>query len=148
LAPPGAEPGRSLMVLVRVADVAVAAAAGLLLAALVRRLAQLRAPHQDEAADGVRDEARPWDHVWLGPAAAAWYAALYLHTGYWCLAQAEAWANPFALGAVLVLLAQGAKGREDRSRPVLPYAHTPIPLLAAGLLAGCAALLKFSAILP
>jgi hypothetical protein len=99
----------ALMVAVRWLDVGLAALTGVLLVALCGRL---RAPE-------------------AGMAAAAWYAALYLQGGFWSLAQAEAWANPLMLAALLLALS-------DRRRR----------WFGVGLLAGAAALFKFTAALP
>jgi len=109
--------GFTLMLLVRAADVAIAAVTGSLLVLLARR----------------------WHLEGAGVAAAAWYAALYLHSTWWSLAQAEAWANPCVLGAALLIL-RGSEQPRGRAS-LLPY-------LAAGALIGVAALLKFTAPAP
>ena len=115
--------GAALMTAVRLADLAIAALTALLLARLIRRFTK-------EGADLVPAWA-------LGAGTAGWYAALYLHGTYWSLAQAEAWANPLLLAAILLLL-----GRNAESRP------KPSLLLAAGGLLGGVALLKFTSVLP
>jgi hypothetical protein len=86
LAPNGFE----LMVLLRVVDVAFAAATAVLLAVLARR----------------------WGYPQAGWAAGAWYAALYLQGGFWSLAQAEALANPLLLGAACLCLSGSDPVRE------------------------------------
>lgn len=115
--------GAALMTAVRLADLAVTAVTALLLAQLVTRLTE---------------EETDFGPTWaLGAGAAGWYAALYLHGTYWSLAQAEAWANPLLLGAILLLL-----GRNSETRPKAGA------LLAVGALLGGVALLKFTALLP
>ncbi|HEU4753049.1 MAG TPA: hypothetical protein VFU47_08065, partial [Armatimonadota bacterium] len=103
--------GPSLMLAVRAADLGMAIATGLLLALL----------------------AREWCGREAAWAAAGWYAALYLHGTFWSLAQAESWANPLVLGAVLLC-----------ARPERPS----VMWGAAGLLLGLAAVLKFTAVVP
>jgi hypothetical protein len=115
--------GFPLMAGVRVADLLLAGLTGVLLALLAGRL--------------CRTDDAPGARQGIGMAAAAWYAAAYLHGTYWSLAQAEAWANPLALGAVLLCL----RVLEDEAPP----APT---LLAAGLLSGVTVLFKFTAVLP
>lgn len=114
------DPGASLMLLLRGADLAVAALTGVLLSRLARRL--LQEPEHPSRAEAI------------GWGAAAWYAVLYLQGTFWSLAQAESWANPLVLGAALLCLtASLGSGRR---------------VLAAGLLAGAAAVLKFTTVLP
>ncbi len=114
------DPGASLMLLLRGADLAVAALTGVLLARLARRLL-------DEAEHPLAAEAMGWG-------AAAWYAVLYLQGTFWSLAQAESWANPLILGAALLCLSNSL--RDGRG------------MVVAGLLAGAAAVLKFTTVLP
>lgn len=114
--------GAALMTAVRLADLLVAAVTAWLLARLVMRLTEAE-----------EEQAPRW---LIGAAVAGWYAGLYLHGTYWSLAQAEAWANPFLLGGVLLLLGKP----EERPRPVAAF-------VAGGLL-GAVALLKFTAVLP
>lgn len=115
-----------MMLAVRIADVAIAAATGLLIAIIARRF-------------GRPD---------VGLAASAWYAALYLHGTYWSMAQAEAWANPLVLLAILLVLPaalDSSGGEPETGRRAPP----PIRIFgASGLLLGMAALLKFTAVLP
>lgn len=113
------DPGEPLMLALRVADLAVAAGVGMLLAALVRRLS-------DPSADTALTEAAGWG-------AAGWYAILYLQGTFWSMAQAEAWANPLVLGAALLLLLPTARGQIGLA-------------VVAGLLVGAAAVLKFTTV--
>lgn len=113
------EAGEPLMLALRLADLAVAAGVGTLLAALARRLA-----HPSDDAGAV--EAVGW-------ASAGWYAILYLQGTFWSMAQAEAWANLLVLGAALLTLRPPARGQ-------LALAF------CAGLLVGGAAVLKFTTV--
>jgi hypothetical protein len=109
-----ADHGWLLMAWLRAADLLIAAGCGVLLVLLARRCCGPAA----------------------GWAAAGWYASLYLHGTFWSLAQAEAWANPLVLGAILLALREpGPRG------PARPW-------FCAGLLLGAAALLKFTALAP
>lgn len=76
------------------------------------------------------------DAPMVGIAAAGWFAALYLQGGFWGLAQTETWSTPLVLGATIQLLrisdGEGSSGG----------------WLLAGLLAGVAAVLKFTTLLP
>jgi hypothetical protein len=97
--------GKYLMLWVRAADVGIAAATGVLLTLLARR----------------------WGREETGWAAAAWYAALYLHgghwhRGFWSMAQAEAWANPLALGAIYcgLRIADDCSARGGLRNPASP----------------------------
>ncbi|MBM3460192.1 MAG: hypothetical protein FJX77_16860, partial [Armatimonadetes bacterium] len=103
------QPG-SEMLLVRLADCAVALGIAVLLA---RILAHLGRPE-------------------AGPAAALFYAALYLQGSYWSLAQAESWANLLVLMLVWIVLSPARKGQP----------------LAVGLLLGGITGLKFTSLLP
>jgi hypothetical protein len=102
-----------MMTVVRIADVLLACLTGLLLAHLGRRLGNGR----------------------LGITAAVWYAALYLQETYWGMAQAESWANPLLLSALILLPAA------DDRRPVRN-------VMLSGLLLGAVALLKPTALPP
>lgn len=105
--------GIGLMYLLRVADLALSIVTGVLLAAIARRCG----------------------HPKAAIAAAGWYACLYLQGGYWGLAQAETWANPWVLLAIWFCLV--SKERLTRRR-----------MFAAGIAGGVAALLKFTAVAP
>jgi hypothetical protein len=102
----------TIMAVTRVADVLIACLTGVQLALLGSRL-------------GSR---------WTGIAAAGWYAALYLQETYWGMAQAESWANPLILLAVLALWNSEASTR---------IAHTAL----AGVALGIAACVKPTALL-
>jgi hypothetical protein len=70
------------------------------------------------------------------------YAALYLHTGYWSMAQAEGFAAlPTVVAFTLAL-------RARRGSAAHPSLRRSLTFCAAGLLCGWVALLKFTLILP
>lgn len=131
--------GAGLMHAVRAADLAVAALLAVVLVLLVGELGRLfpTAVGSEPTPNPAPASVLPTElTLVLGPAAAAWYAALYLNGGFWCLAQTEAWANLPALAACLFCL-----------RSV--HGHHPARTgFLAGVLAGLAAVTKFTALLP